>query len=144
VAAAGHTTLPLVMTFDPALPPPTVLIVDDDAIVRRVVQGHLSAAGYRIFEAEDGLEALEVLERIGSVDLVITDVVMPHLGGPAFVEELLRHRPSQPVLFISAYPAERARDSGRPSHPFLPKPFTRDQLYAKVAEAGRAGVSEPT
>jgi two-component system cell cycle sensor histidine kinase/response regulator CckA len=132
------------MTFDPSLPPPTVLIVDDDAIVRRVVQGHLSDAGYRIFEAEDGREALEVLERIGSVDLIVTDVVMPHMGGPAFVEELLLRRPSQPVLFISAYPAERARESGRPSHPFLSKPFTRDQLYAKVVEAGRLGVSEPT
>jgi len=132
------------MTFDPSLPPPTVLIVDDDAIVRRVVQGHLSDAGYRIFEAEDGREALEVLERIGSVDLIITDVVMPRLDGPSFVEELLRRRPSQPVVFISAYPAERTGESGRPSQPFLAKPFTRDQLFAKVAEAGRAGVSEPS
>ena len=130
------------MTFDPSLPPPTVLVVDDDAIVRRVVQGHLSDAGYRIFEAEDGREALEVLDRVGSVDLVITDVVMPHMGGPAFVEELLRRRPSQAVLFISAYPDEPTREGGRPSQPFLPKPFTRDELYAKVIEAGR--VSEPT
>jgi two-component system, cell cycle sensor histidine kinase and response regulator CckA len=132
------------MTFDPSLPPPTVLIVDDDAVVRRVVQGHLSDAGYRIFEAEDGREALEVLERIGSVDLIITDVVMPRLDGPGFVEELLRQRPSQPVVFISAYPAERTGESDRPSQPFLAKPFTRDQLFAKVAEAGRAGVSEPS
>jgi CheY-like chemotaxis protein len=130
------------MTFDPSLPPPTVLVVDDDAIVRRVVQGHLSDAGYRIFEAEDGREALEVLARVGSVDLVIADIVMPRMDGPAFVEEVLRLRPSQPVLFISAYPAERTDGSGRPSHPFLPKPFTRDELYAKVVEAGR--VSEPT
>lgn len=132
------------MTFDPSLPPPTVLIVDDDAIVRRVVQGHLSDAGYRVFEAEDGQEALEVLERIGSVDLVISDIVMPRMGGAAFVEELLQQRPSQPVLFISAYPDEHVRESGRPSHPFLPKPFTRDELYAKVIEAGRPGVTEPT
>jgi two-component system cell cycle sensor histidine kinase/response regulator CckA len=132
------------MTFDPSLPPPTVLIVDDDAIVRRVIQGHLSDAGYRIFEAEDGREALEVLERVGSVDLIITDVVMPRLDGPGFVEELLQRRPSQPVLFVSAYPAERTLGRDRPSQPFLAKPFTRDQLYAKVAEAARAGVSEPT
>jgi CheY-like chemotaxis protein len=132
------------MAFDPSLPPPTVLIVDDDAIVRRVVQGHLSDAGYRVFEAEDGQEGLEVLERLGSVDLVITDVVMPRMGGAAFVEELLQRRPSQPVLFISAYPDEHVRASGRPSHPFLPKPFTRDELYHKVAEAGRARVSEPS
>jgi two-component system cell cycle sensor histidine kinase/response regulator CckA len=132
------------MTFDPSLPPRTVLVVDDDAVVRRVVQGHLSDAGFRIFEAEDGREALEVLERIGAVDLIIVDVVMPRMDGPGFVAELLLRRPSQPVLFISAYPAERIGEGARPSHPFLPKPFTRDQLYAKVAEAVRPGVAEPT
>jgi CheY-like chemotaxis protein len=132
------------MTFDPALPPPTVLVVDDDAIVRRVVQGHLSDAGYRIFEAEDGQEALEVLERIGSVDLVVVDVVMPRMDGPSFVDELLRRRSSQAVLFISAYPADNATDTDRPFHPFLSKPFTRDQLYAKVTEAAQSRVTEPT
>jgi len=132
------------MTFDPSLPPPTVLVVDDDPIVRRVVQGHLSDAGYRIFEAEDGREALEVLERVGSVDLVIADSVMPNMDGPTFVGELLRQRPSQPVLLISGYPADRESASGRPSQPFLAKPFTRDELYAKVTEAARSGVSDRT
>ncbi len=133
------------MPFDASLPPPTVLIVDDDAIVRRVVQGHLSDAGYRIFEAEDGQEALEVLERTGSVSLVIVDMVMPRLNGPGLVSELLRRRPSQPVLLISAYPAERDElEDGQPSHPFLPKPFTRDQLLDKVAEASQVRATEPT
>ncbi len=133
------------MLFDAPLPPPTVLVVDDDAIVRRVVQGHLSDAGYRIFEAEDGQEALEVLERTGSVDLVIIDMVMPRLNGPGLIAELIRRRPSQSVLLISAYPAEHETvEEGRPSHPFLPKPFTRDQLLAKVAEAARARATEST
>ena len=133
------------MLFEASLPPPTVLVVDDDAIVRRVVQGHLSDAGYRIFEAEDGQEALEVLERTGSVDLVIIDMVMPRLNGPGLIAELIRRRPSQSVLLISAYPAEREMvEEGRPSHPFLPKPFTRDQLLAKVAEAARARATEST
>jgi len=133
------------MPFDGSLPPPTVLIVDDDAVVRRVIQGHLSNAGYRIFEAEDGQEALEVLERTGSVNLVIVDLVMPRLNGPTLVAELRRERPSQPVLLMSAYPAEReALEDERPGHPFLPKPFTRDQLLAKVAEAARARATEPT
>src|SRR3954447_18497634 len=133
------------MPFNASLPPPTVLIVDDDAIVRRVIQGHLSSAGYRIFEAEDGQEALEVLERTGSVNLVIVDLVMPRLNGPTLVAELRRERPSPPVLLMSAYPAEReALEDERPGHPFLPKPFTRDQLLAKVAEAARARATEPT
>lgn len=133
------------MSFEASLPPPTVLVVDDDAIVRRVVQGHLSNAGYRIFEAEDGQEALEVLERTGSVDLVIVDMVMPRLNGPGLVAELMRRRPSQSVLLISAYPAERdTMEDGPPGHPFLPKPFTRDQLLAKVAEAAQARATEST
>jgi len=133
------------MSFEASLPPPTVLVVDDDAIVRRVVQGHLSDAGYRIFEAEDGQEALEVLERTGSVDLVIVDMVMPRLNGPALVAELMRRRPSQSVLLISAYPTERdTMEDGPPSHPFLPKPFTRDQLLGKVAEATQARATEST
>ena len=133
------------MPFDAPLPPLTVMIVDDDAIVRRVVQGHLSDAGYRIFEAEDGQEALEVLDRTGSVNLVMVDMVMPRLNGPGLVAELLRRRPSQPVLLMSAYPAEReALDSDPAHHPFLPKPFTREQLLSKVAEASQVRATEPT
>lgn len=116
------------------LPPRTVLVVDDDAIVRRVVQGHLSDAGYRIFEAEDGQEALEVLARIGVVDLLIVDIVMPRLDGPAFLARLLADHPDQPVLFISAYPSEvlTTPGGGSPIHPFLSKPFTRVDLLTQV------------
>jgi two-component system cell cycle sensor histidine kinase/response regulator CckA len=121
------------------------LVVDDDAVVRRVVQGHLSSAGYRIFEAEDGQEALEVLERTGPVSLVIVDLVMPRLNGPGLVAEVLRRRPSQQVLLMSAYPERpEGQESGRPSQPFLSKPFTRDQLLAKVVEASQARANEPT
>jgi CheY-like chemotaxis protein len=116
------------------LPPRTVLVVDDDAIVRRVVQGHLSDAGYRIFEAEDGQEALEVLARIGVVDLVIVDIVMPRLDGPAFLARLTADNPDQPVLCISAYPADvlAAYGGDSPAHPFLSKPFTRVDLLTQV------------
>ena len=132
------------MSYEAPLPPQTVLVVDDDAVVRRVVQGHLSSSGYRIFEAEDGQEALEVLERTGPVSLVIIDLVMPRLDGPGLMAEVLRRRPSQPLLLMSAYPDGReALENGRPSQPFLSKPFTRDQLLAKVAEASQARATEP-
>lgn len=133
------------MSFEASLPPQTVLVVDDDAVVRRVVQGHLSSSGYRIFEAEDGQEALEVLERNGPVSLVIIDLVMPRLDGPGLVAEVLRRRPSQPMLLMSAYPDGRElQEDGRPSQPFLSKPFTRDELLAKVAEASQARATEAT
>lgn len=127
----------VVMTFPPALPPVTVLVVDDDRIVRRVVQRQLSAAGYRIFEAEDGREALEVLRRLGSVDLVIADIVMPRMDGATFVRELLEERPDQPVVYISAYPADILARYGAVAlnFPFLSKPFTEDELLAKCDEA---------
>ena len=125
------------MEFDSSLPPRTVLIVDDDAVVRRVAQGHLSDSGFRVFEAEDGQEALEVLTRTGTLDLVIADVVMPRMDGPAFIARLLEARPDQAVLCISAYPADvlTAGPGGIPAVPFLSKPFTCQELLAKVQEA---------
>jgi DNA-binding NtrC family response regulator len=61
------------------------------------------------------------------------------------VDEVLRRRPTQPVLLMSAYPdGHEAQENGRPSQPFLSKPFTRDQLLAKVAEASQARATEPT
>jgi CheY-like chemotaxis protein len=119
----------------------TVLVVDDDAIVRRVALGHLSDSGFRVFEAEDGQEALEVATRAGALDLVIVDVVMPRLDGPAFITRLLEARPDQAMLYISAYPADvLTEDLGTmPGFPFLSKPFTRLELLTKVEEAIEAG-----
>jgi CheY-like chemotaxis protein len=124
------------MTFDPSLPPPTVLIVDDDAVVRRVVQGHLSDAGYRIFEAEDGREALEVLERIGSVDLIITDVVMPGISGRELAQQLLHIGHRARILYMSGYADIAIGRHGvvDANTPFLQKPFTPDALSRKVKE----------
>jgi CheY-like chemotaxis protein len=129
------------MELDASLRPRTVLVVDDDAVVRRVAQGHLSDSGFRVFEAEDGQEALEVVTRTGTLDLVVVDIVMPRLDGPAFIARLLETRPDQAVLYISAYPADVLTEgSGAvPAFPFLSKPFTRQDLLAKVEEAIAAG-----
>ena len=123
--------------FPQSIPLGTVLVVDDDAVVRRVTQLLLSDAGYRVFEAEDGREGLDVLEEHGPVDLVVTDIVMPRLDGVAFAETLRREHPDQSVLYMSAHPAEvmvqyNAVDL---TVPFLAKPYTRSQLLSKVALA---------
>jgi two-component system cell cycle sensor histidine kinase/response regulator CckA len=125
------------MGLDSTFRPRTVLVVDDDAVVRRVAYGHLSDSGFRVFEAEDGQEALEVLARAGALDLVIVDVVMPRMDGPAFIARLLEARPGQAVLCISAYPADVLTEGpgAIPAVPFLAKPFTRQELLAKVQEA---------
>ena len=119
------------------LPVATVLIVDDQRVVRRLTQRLLSEAGYRTFEAENGIEAFDLLSVAGPVDLVLVDVVMPRLNGAEFVERLLEHRPDQRVLYMSAHPAELLARFKAPdlTVPFLAKPFTSEALLTKVSEA---------
>jgi CheY-like chemotaxis protein len=120
-------------------PPPSVLVVDDQQVVRRLAQRLLSEAGYRVFEAEDGAEALDVLNSTGPVDLLLVDAMMPRLGGVALVQQVLERWPQQRVLYMSAYPAEilAQEEAVNLQTPFLAKPFARDELLAKVEEALR-------
>ena len=127
------------METEPAasFPLATILVVDDDRTVRRAVQLLLSEAGYRVFEAENGQEALDVLSEHAAVDVVLTDVVMPRVNGVALVDVLRQEQPHQRVIYMSAHPAEvlvryNAADL---TTPFLAKPFTRAQLLAKIQHA---------
>jgi two-component system cell cycle sensor histidine kinase/response regulator CckA len=102
--------------------------------------GHrlLSEWGFRVFEAESGEEALEVLETARSgVQLVIVDVVMPFADGVEVTREIRRRWPGQRILYMSAHPAEVLVQHGvnQLDAPFLAKPFTRDELLTKVSEA---------
>lgn len=114
----------------------TLLLVDDDQAVRLVARRHLSSAGYRVLEAETSQSALEILntER-GKIDLLITDVVMPDLGGLDLAARASEGRPSLRVLCISGY-----HDRDLPDPPpnlritHLAKPFTSALLTAKVRE----------
>ena len=82
----------------------TILLVEDNQQVRRVVRRLLERRGYRVFEAIDGLEALGAFEENGdSIDMLITDVVMPHINGRALVETLRETKPELKVLFMSGY-----------------------------------------
>jgi CheY-like chemotaxis protein len=120
-------------------PPRTVLVVDDQRVARRLAQRILSEAGYRAFEAEDGVEALDALDFTGPVDLMLVDVIMPRLDGVALVHQVLERWPRQRILYMSAYPAEilAQQQVADLETPFLAKPFTRDELLAKVEEALR-------
>jgi CheY-like chemotaxis protein len=113
-----------------------MLIVEDDSGVRGMIRRALVTEGCRILEAENGLEALDLLERYGAaVDLVLTDVVMPVMGGASLAHQIERLYPGTKVLFMSGYPGgaatpEVASDKG--SSPFLPKPFSPSELKARV------------
>jgi two-component system cell cycle sensor histidine kinase/response regulator CckA len=87
-----------------------------------------------VLEASNGVEAIEVLEKQGSVDLVVSDVVMPEMDGPTLLKELRRRDPSVKIIFVSGY-AEEAFSKNLPEqeqYAFLAKPFTLKQLVAEV------------
>ena len=129
----------------PAPPPPkvkaeelwgsgTVLLVEDEPMVRTVAERALTRQGYTVITANNGEEALEVLERGEPIDLLISDVVMPAMDGPTMVREARKARPKIPVLFMSGYAEEHLRNSiDIDQVSFLPKPFSVQEL----AEAAR-------
>jgi len=127
---------------------PSILVVDDQPSVRRMAHRLLSEWGFRVFEAENGEEALEVLQTARNpVQLVMVDVVMPMPDGVEVAREIHRRWPGQRILYMSAYPAEILAQHGLRALDavFLAKPFTRDELLTKVGEAlaRRQRVSSP-
>jgi two-component system cell cycle sensor histidine kinase/response regulator CckA len=115
----------------------TILIVEDEDLVRALASRSLRERGYRVIEARQGVDALQQLEQhhLG-VDLVISDVVMPEMGGRELARRLATLRPSLPVLFISGYTGEDVIQRGlmEAGAPFQQKPFTPDGLARKVRE----------
>jgi signal transduction histidine kinase/AmiR/NasT family two-component response regulator len=115
----------------------TILVVEDEPAVRRMTARSLAGQGYAIVEAENGAQALEVLQRLpGPVDLVLTDVVMPVLNGRELGEQLAARRPGLRILFMSGYTDDDVIRRGllRPGSPFIQKPFLPGALARKVRE----------
>lgn len=117
---------------------PSILVIDDQATVRRMAHRLLSEWGFRVFEAESGEEAMEVLETArAGVQLVMVDVVMPFADGVQVTRRIHQRWPQQRTLYMSAHPAEVLAQHGLTelNVPFLAKPFTRDELLTKVSDA---------
>ena len=112
----------------------TVLLVEDEPMVRTVAERALTRHGYTVVTANNGEEALEVIARGEPIALLISDVVMPLMDGPTMVREARKSRPDLPILFMSGYAEEQLRKSIDIDHvAFLPKPFSVQEL----AEAAR-------
>ncbi|MFZ0125312.1 MAG: response regulator [Xanthobacteraceae bacterium] len=115
----------------------TILLVEDEEGLRGLNARGLASRGYSVLEAGNGVEAIEVMERhSGTIDLVVSDVVMPEMDGPALLKELRQRRPQLRIIFVSGY-AEEAFAKSLPEggqFEFLPKPFTLKQLIAKVKD----------
>jgi two-component system, cell cycle sensor histidine kinase and response regulator CckA len=153
VASAGNRGTTLRLRFPLAPEPPTtagqtitpaeraslgrLLVVDDEPLVRQVVARTLQDAGYDVIEAKDGKAALRCFDEVGgAIDLVVTDVIMPGLGGRELVGELKRRKPDVAVLWVSGHP----RDVGLPQSDttdqiFLQKPVRPEDLITAVQQA---------
>jgi hypothetical protein len=115
----------------------TILLVEDDDMLRTLVRETMESAGYRILEASDPLEARLIAGRHrGAIHLLIADVVMPKASGPELARELLRHSPGLKVLYMSGHSDSAISKRGvrRREVALLPKPFTPAALAAKVRE----------
>jgi two-component system, cell cycle sensor histidine kinase and response regulator CckA len=115
----------------------TVLLVEDEESVRHLVRDTLAAKGYRVLEGENGESGLAVAAgHLGKIDLVITDVVMPGMGGREMAKQLVEARPGTKVLYLSGYTEDAIVSEGsiEAGTAFLQKPFTLQNLSRKVRE----------
>jgi len=123
----------------------TVLLVEDNAVIRRVIRQMLADQGYAVIEAEDGRSGLLTANsHKGRLDLVLTDIVMPGLNGPELVSQLKTSHPEISVLYMSGYASEFVMDRGlRIRGTVLEKPFTRAALLSAVEAASPAAPRDP-
>lgn len=115
----------------------TILVVEDEAGIRGLIRRILARQSYEILEASNGRQALELARaHAGKIDMLLTDVVMPEMGGFDLANELIKERPDIRVLFISGYTGLSGFDPTQlpPGSGFLQKPFTLNALLAKVRD----------
>jgi signal transduction histidine kinase/CheY-like chemotaxis protein len=115
----------------------TVLVVEDEGEVRELACEFLKAAGYSVLTAEDGLEALDVANRLGkSINVVLTDIVMPKLRGPALAKRLKSLLPHLKIVYMTGYLEQTSPDDDFLQDAFfLQKPFSRETIVGQVGES---------
>ena len=135
-AGATRTRAPAKAKKDELWGSGTVLLVEDEPMVRSVAERALTRHGYNVMTADNGEDALEVLARNEPIDLLISDVVMPGMDGPTMVREARQSRPDLKILFMSGYAEEQLRKSiDIENVNFLPKPFSVTDLAAAARRA---------
>jgi len=122
-----------------------ILLVEDEDTVRAVALRALERQGYTVTAASDGEEGLELMQaqvagKGGQFDLILSDVVMPSMDGPAMAREIRKLVPDIPMIFMSGYAEEQLRkEIDIPNMHFIPKPFSVAQIAGKVAQVLGAG-----
>ncbi|HEY8120528.1 MAG TPA: ATP-binding protein [Myxococcota bacterium] len=122
----------------------SILVVDDSTEVRRLLCNALTREGHRVVEAPNPASALQIAGSLDTLDLVVTDIVMPGRNGPELVEALRRQRPGLPVLYVSGYAGESFDIDGDERAAVLWKPFSMSALRRAVRSAlgGAPGASD--
>jgi two-component system, cell cycle sensor histidine kinase and response regulator CckA len=135
VDAAADESGPGPVLAAPAAGSETILLVEDETVVRQLVAEILETTGYTVLQAGDGPSALELLRRHAEpVELLVTDVVMPGMSGPEVANAVTAMRPGMQVLYTSGYTDQAIGHHGvlEPGIAFLQKPFSADDLTTKV------------
>ena len=115
----------------------SILLVEDESMIRALVRNVLVSNGYSVTEADNGEHAKEIFQANGAhIDLVVTDVVLPGIGGRDLIEHMKASRPDLPALFMSGYTPDVIDNHGQlhPGLAFLQKPFTPESLLLKIRE----------
>lgn len=124
-------------TPTPSVRKPTILVVEDQALIRVLTRRVLVKAGYHVMDVAKGGDALATCEQYqGTIDLLLTDVVMPDLSGPDLVNLLHQTRPTLKVLYMSGYSSHILQrfDAKNTSIPLIQKPFRPEELTNQIAE----------
>ena len=123
--------------FSPTAGTETILVVEDEEIVRTLVCRMLERAGYKVISAEDGADAVEkFVDNRETVSLVLSDVVMPKKTGREIYEEIKELKPDVRIIFISGYTADIIHNKGiqETDIDFVTKPFSKNALLRKIRE----------
>lgn len=113
----------------------TILVVDDEEAIRRMMEKMLWNSGYTVLNASSAVEALSVCEENGEgLQLVVTDIAMPGMNGFDLAEQISERWPAIRILFMSGCANDLSVRRQLYERPLLPKPFTRDELAGKVHE----------
>ena len=138
VHSPDNSTSMLPRARDVSANPATILLVEDEIALRGLMRRILERSGYRVLEAEHGAAALaRCATYVGAIDLVVSDIVMPTMGGREMAERLRALRPNSRLLFVSGFTGRRsqcAEGSSSPDSAYLQKPFSPASLVAKIGE----------
>jgi CheY-like chemotaxis protein len=136
LATAGEVKVETKPYFEKRRMTGTILVVEDEAEVRSLMCEFLTPKGFRILEASDGTEALAVsAAHPGSIDLLLTDIVMPGMRGPDLARRLQAARPAMKVIYVSGYTRDAILGEEAQTSVLLQKPFRLEELERHVKEA---------